>query len=535
MKKTILILSLIFWNVNGVKSQDDFFPFRLEINPINIPKLPGLHSYAFAQHDEKWLIIGGRRDGLHARQANTSFPASFNNSEIFVIDIAERKFWKSSLDPLPVDLKEQLQSTNMNFYQDGSMLIIIGGYAYSASRNRHITFPFITTVNVPSLIEAVIEQEDIQSYFFQIPDERFAVTGGQLGKIGETLILVGGHRFDGRYNPMGGPSYVQVYTNQIKKFKLATSIAPFGIIEYEEITDPVHLRRRDYNLVPQVFPDGEEGYMISSGVFQINADLPFLYPVDIKGSRYFPRTSFNQYLSNYHAPKVALYDQESKQMHALFFGGMSQYYYESGELIEDNRVPFTKSISRITRFENDSLAEYLMPLEMPALQTASAEFLINPELPQHQNKIIRLNELDSESLTLGHILGGISSPSRNPFFNNQTNMTSAASTVYEVKLIKSPITNLPKIDGSNPYLISVFPNPFDDLISVRFHADKNVKVDFFVTNTKGQMIREGTFYSTHSGNNEKTIGLDSQIKSDLLVITFVFENKFFISKTLVSN
>jgi hypothetical protein len=41
-----------------------------------------------------------------------------------------------------------------------------------------------------------------------------------------------------------------------------------SISNYQTVTDAVHLHRRDYNLLPQVFPNGELGYTISSGVFK---------------------------------------------------------------------------------------------------------------------------------------------------------------------------------------------------------------------------------------------------------------------------
>jgi hypothetical protein len=133
--------------------------------------------------------------------------------------------------------------------------------------------------------------------------------------------LVGGHRFDGRYNTFGKPTYVQTYTNQIQKFSLDNSGIQLSYSNYTIITDPVHLIRRDYNLLPQVFSDGTEGFTISSGVFQENVDLPFLYPVNITENDYTPITSFNQYLSNYHSARSCLYDSINKQMHAVFFVG----------------------------------------------------------------------------------------------------------------------------------------------------------------------------------------------------------------------
>jgi hypothetical protein len=531
MKKYIIYLILL-WNFQ-LQAQEDTFDYTIEINPISIPGLPGLHSFAFAQHDNYWLIIGGRTDGLHARQANRSFPADANNTEMYVVDINTRKVWSRSLDNLPVSLQEQLQATNMNFIQDGETLYFIGGYAFAPSVQNHITFPYLTAIHVPKLIEAIIQQETgINNYFVQLEDQRFAVTGGQMGKIGNTFYLIGGHRFDGRYNPMGNPTFTQAYTNQIKKFK-TTLISDSLIIEdYESLTDPVHLRRRDYNLVPQVFGSGELGYMISSGVFQLNADLPFLYPVDIRASGYEPRTEFNQYLSNYHGAKVALYDAENQQNHALFFGGISQYYYENGSLIKDDLVPFTKTISRVTRYANDTLREFLVPIEMPGLLGASSEFIVNKSLPAYSNKVIKLHELKEDSFIVGHIVGGLSSPIKNPFSSNQTTLTSAEPTIYEVVLKKSVITSIPPVDGRNPFDITIYPNPFHNSFTVSVFLEKATKTDLFITNAHGQLIQKENL-STQIGANNLPIVLEQKETTNPLFVTLVFDDKFYVSKKLV--
>ncbi len=414
----------------------DAFDYDLQITPVFIPDLPGLHSYAFAQHDNKWLIIGGRTDGLHARQPFNAFPQAHNNTNIYVIDVYEQNFWTASINSLPAAIKEQLQSTNMNFYQDADTLYFIGGYAYSATEDDHITFTKLTSIYVSGLMNAVINGQSILPFFKQISDDVFAVTGGQLGKIAETYYLVGGHRFDGRYNPFGFPTYTQTYTNQIRKFTINNSGDQLSFDNYEAITDTVHLRRRDYNLLPQIFPDGSHGYTISSGVFQPVTDLPFLYPVDINEDGYTPVPDFNQYLSNYHSAKVCLYDSVHNQMHAMFFGGMSQFYYQNGELIQDDLVPFVRTISRLTRYADGSLQELLLPVEMPALQGASAEFIFNPMLPHYSSKILKLSAITSDTLLIGHIYGGIQSPLLNPFFSNQTSLTWADTTIFAVRLIK---------------------------------------------------------------------------------------------------
>ena len=51
------------------------FPFDVVLEPLTITNLPGMQSYAAAQHNGKWLIIGGRIDGLHQRQPWQAFNA----------------------------------------------------------------------------------------------------------------------------------------------------------------------------------------------------------------------------------------------------------------------------------------------------------------------------------------------------------------------------------------------------------------------------------------------------------------------------
>ena len=116
MNTKLYLICLFLVGYSHIISQN--FNYEIDFEPIVIPNLPGLHSYAHAQYQGKWLIIGGRKDGLHARQPNSSFPANFNNTSIYVFDPQNFQFWTASLNNLPTGIKEQLQSTNMNFYQD---------------------------------------------------------------------------------------------------------------------------------------------------------------------------------------------------------------------------------------------------------------------------------------------------------------------------------------------------------------------------------------------------------------------------------
>lgn len=524
-----LLLLLNYWS-----NAQDAFQYELDISPVSVTGLPGLHSYAFGQSNGKWLIIGGRKDGLHARQPFNAFPAASGNTDIYVIDVNTQSFWQASVNTLPTGIKEQLQSTNMNFYQEEDTLYIIGGYAFSATENDHITFPKLTTVNISGLINAIINNAPITSFFKQIDDNIFAITGGQLGKIGNTFYLVGGHRFDGRYNPMNHPTFTQTYANKIQKFTIDNSGSQLSFSNYQAITDAVHLHRRDYNLLPQIFPDGTEGYTISSGVFQTNADLPYLYPVDITENGYTPVTNFNQYLSNYHSAKACLYDSLNNQMHSLFFGGMSRYYYSNDALVEDNQVPFVKTISRLSRFSDGSLQEYILPIEMPIFTGASAEFIPNNNLPHYDSEIIKLSRINDDTILIGHVFGGINSTALNPFSSNQTNLTSASANIYAIRLIKATATAHREIMINHNYDFTIFPNPAKGKISIQYHLEKVVPGYYYLVSSEGNILLQGELPKSKKGENEFILALPKNLSTQQLMLNIVFDNKFFTTKSFLA-
>lgn len=532
MKKILIIISFLS-AVNCYSAQSDNFNYSISLNPVNIPELPGLHSFAIAKDKEKWLIIGGRKDGLHAKQPFRSFPGKENNTYIYVFDVSLKKFWSKSIMDLPVSLKEQLQSGNMNFYQDGKTLYITGGYAYSESEDDHVTFPYLTSVSVPDLIKAVIKGKPVRQFFKQIKDTVFAVSGGQMGKIGNTFYLIGGHRFDGRYNPMGHPTYDQTYSDGIRKFTINNSESSLTYSDLEIISDQVHLHRRDYNLLPQIFPDGSFGYTVSSGVFQTNINLPYLYPVDINAGGYNAITSFNQYLCNYHTAKAFLYDKKKNQMHTLFFGGISMYYLSDNELKMDRNVPFVKTISRLTRNADGSLHEFALPSEMPSFSGANAEFIADHKLSFYSEGIINLNKIKGDSALIGYIYGGIVSTELSPFTGNNSESTSAGNMIYEVRLIRNSNLQNSEIDGSNPCSAKVMNDRNSDLLIAELVVPYNGISDLWITDRSGKIVFQKTFKNLVKGSQRIELTENNILIDGEYSFNFLFDHKYAVTEKLI--
>ena len=512
-------------------AQTGNFPFEIVLKADSITGFNGLHSFTYGQRNGKVLLIGGRPEGIHARQPFNAFPASLNNQILQVLDLASKQYWSRSMTELSIPLQEQLQSTNMNFYQDGNTLILAGGYAFSASANDHITFPYLTRIDLDGLIGAVMANTTIAPYFEQLQDEIFAVTGGNMGKIGSQYYLIGGHRFDGRYNPMNNPTFIQAYVDGLKKFELSAPGQGLAVQNYQLVTDQVNLHRRDYNLVPHVFPNGEFGYLISSGVFQLNADLPFLYPVEIQGSGHTAVNGFSQYLSNYHSSKFSAFDSASGTMHHLFLGGISQYYYQNNTLVNDPNVPFVKTISRLMQGADGNYQEYVLSNEMPDLLGSSAELVANENAPHYLGEIIDLAAITSDSLLVGHIIGGIKSGSLNPFTQNNTNSTAANAVIYQVWLKRSTTGSIDVQIPVPNFQVSLFPNPAKDLAFLAFELDQKANVECFILDANGSIVHE--VYYEKIKNAKKTLDLkELALKPGTYTIQLIFNDQQVITKHL---
>lgn len=504
MKKRIIHIALILIAIFPLISftQDDAFELMLE--PVTIEGLPGVQSFAFGQNDGKWLVVGGRLDGLHRRQPFASFDLAGHNDRIIVIDPETKQVWSTALTSLSTPIQEQLSSTNMQFYQYGDMLYCIGGYGFSATQNDHTTYDKLTAINVPQVIDAVINEEDIAPFIRQISDEKLQVTGGYFEKISDSFYLLGGQKFIGRYNPMGpnhGPGFIQEYTNSIFIFNIIDNGSELQIEHLNSYTDSENLHRRDYNAVAQIMPDGNPGITMFSGVFQHDVDLPFLNCVNIDSDGYSVNNDFIQHYNHYHCAFLPIYSSKSNEMHTVFFGGIAQFYDDNGTLVQDDNVPFVNTIARVTRDANGNMTEHKMRATMPGLLGASAEFVPNPELNYFDNAVLDLDKIENDTTLAGYILGGINSTAPNIFFSNTGTQSKAESNIYKVFIIKNNATSISEISKIEDINLVVYPNPNNGLVKMNYHLNYNDDVQITISDIKGKIV-------FHRSLNNQKVGLN---------------------------
>jgi hypothetical protein len=252
------------------------------------------------------------------------------------------------------------------------------------------------------------------------------------------------------------------------------------------------LHRRDYNAEAQILPDGEEGISMFSGVFQPTVDLPFLNSVTVDNSGYTVDNTFQQYYNHYHCAVMPLYSEMNNEMHTVFFGGIAQYYDDGGLLVQDNNVPFVKTIARVTRDASGALAEYKLPVEMPALLGAGAEFIPNKQLDHFNNEVIKLDKITADSTLLGYIFGGINSSAENIFFINNGTQSSANSQIFKVYLTQNAPLSIHELnEQSNGTLnLRVYPNPNDGHFILHYFLQDSNQVKISLMDIDGRIIFE---------------------------------------------
>jgi hypothetical protein len=489
MTRTLKYVGLVIGlSLSAISYAQDQFSFHLE--PLVVEGLGGIQSYAWGQDDGRWFITGGRLDGLHRRQPWASFDLAGHNDLFWVVDVEASQHWTLDTSTLPQSIREQLRSTNMEFHQDGEYLYIIGGYGYRTAVNDHGTFPYLTAIHIPGIIQAIIDGTDPSPHIRQWEEEQFAVTGGYLNKIGDRFYLSGGQRFEGRYNPMNGPSFIQEYTEQVRIFSIIDDGTDLSYSFFPAYSDTELLHRRDYNVLPQIMPDNSEGLTAFSGVFQPDVDLPFLNCVDINEEGISEIPGFSQYFNHYHCASLPMYDADSETMHNVFFGGIAQYYPEDGDVVMDNEVPFVNTIARVSRDADGVVTEHVLPVTMPGLLGSGAEFIPLPDLPTYPNEVVDMAGLEGDSILIGHIFGGISSSAPNIFWVNDGTQSEASPTIFAVYLLTEVPSGLDQMNHQStaPIRVQAYPNPNAGVFFLDIDLEAPMDLDIQLFDSRGRRV-----------------------------------------------
>ncbi|MCB9205682.1 MAG: T9SS type A sorting domain-containing protein, partial [Flavobacteriales bacterium] len=276
-------------------------------------------------------------------------------------------------------------------------------------------------------------------------------------------------------------------------FNIEDDGTTLNITNYSETVDAANLHRRDYNMVAQVFPNGEHGFTVFSGVFQPDVDIPWHNTVDVTANGYTVNNNFDQLLNQYHSANLPIYDQTANEMHTLFFGGIGRYHYDTttGNLIDDQNVPFVKTISLVTRHSDGSMDETQLELQMPGFLGSGAEFIPAANVSYLNNEILELNSLPMNQPTLvGYIYGGIESSAENIFFVNDGTQSWASGRLFKVFINRTEATGIEgaTLTANETLHIVAYPNPTIDVLTVGVRSGYRTKATLEVLDSTGRVV-----------------------------------------------
>jgi hypothetical protein len=406
--------------------------FGIELRAYNMGQadVPTLHSFAAGEYDGKWIIIGGRTNGMHGFEniGVLNFPEASANREVWVIDPVTKQTWGRSIAGASGGFSgveiASLSTANNQFQQVGDRLYMTGGYGVSSvgSGFSFETFDRMTAIDLPGLADWVVNGTGVAaSHVRQISNPIFEVTGGAMYEMGGQMQLVFGQNFLGSYTPGGNGAY----TKQVRRFSIYDDGAILSAFNFSATTPVDEYRRRDLNVFPVIRSDGlggtDEGLVALSGVFTETTGA-WTVPVEV-GATGEPTmadpthpATFKQAMNGYHSAKLGVYSASSGDMVEVLFGGitLAEYNEANGTLVLDNDLPNTSQISAVRIDGAGQYSQHYLGAFPEVLDGAdnlvrfgsNAEFFPANGIQTYDNGVIKLDDLQAGDL-LGYIYGGI--------------------------------------------------------------------------------------------------------------------------------
>jgi hypothetical protein len=425
-------------------------PFTIEIEEASFSLPVGLQSYASASYKGKWVLLAGRTNGLHGfANVGNNFPPQFQNTTVFVVNpttgvTKSRSFVGSGLSQEKIDSLSVVASQSC---QNQTKLFIVGGYGINTATGQMETKSTFTRIDLKKLISWVeTGAPDIEDAIEQASHDFIKVTGGALfqNSSHDPFLLILGQNFQGDYTDDSNGDY----TRQIRSFWVRDVNGELHVTpHYKDDINPDY-RRRDLP-VGAILHRNEAAYVAFGGVFTLDDDGVWTVPIVIKphgsSSQADPNKpdTFKQGMNQYDCPKVGLYSTKHQNMYMILPGGLSYGYYDSGNFVTSDMIPFINQVTTIKINRNYVFSQYIMTNEYPEIISqvvnpgnpflfgAEAEFFVAEDIATFRNEVIQLDKLKKPTV-IGYIVGGIMSTLPNT--NTMADSTSSPY-IFAVRLI----------------------------------------------------------------------------------------------------
>jgi hypothetical protein len=233
---------------------------------------------------------------------------------------------------------------------------------------------------------------------------------------------------------------------------------------------------------------------------------------------------------------MPVYSATNNEMHTVFFGGIAQYYDSLGTLVQDNNVPFVKTIARVTRNQNGAMAEFKLPVEMPVYIGAGSEFIKNNNMPSYPNEVLQLDNLPNDTNLVGYVFGGINSTAANIFWVNTGAESTASAILYKVYLVKNNTVGFDQLNkqSTGNLHMQVYPNPNDGNLMLKFNLISKEKVKLSITDSEGRKILEENISQLNIGENILVRKIEALKNGAVYMVTIQTSNEKSTQKIIIN-
>lgn len=439
-----LLIGILTFSITSCKN--NFQPtspksFKVIIEEVtNKHQFPDLQSFVLAQGTDanKWLLLGGRTNGMHGfgkdNYEEKSFPIRNFNDTIWAYNYQEDKRYGFPVNKIDEPGSLLFKATNLQHFQDDNYLYLTGGYGENEAISddnlleKYDTYAYIARIDVNGIISDIIAQasaEKVNSNIIYGFDEYARATGGELYKIDDHFYLAGGHVYKGMFSVKKNNTITptsQNYLNGVHRFKLSEVENKLILSDYSKITDgfaddSTQFRRRDLPVTPSVYFDKngkwEEGIAMYAGVFSspenkvrnIDSNGAWKWPIYIyKDGSYLIDSNFEQFSNIYSAPSFVAVDKNLRSIYTTIIGGIGSA----------NRAAFSNTTMTIRKNMKSDTVQYDTILQAPIpsenFYGAEAFMVLNQEnrLKGAQLDVFDISELKrNDKIEIGVFCGGI--------------------------------------------------------------------------------------------------------------------------------
>jgi hypothetical protein len=348
-------------------------------------------------------------------------------------------------------VKDQWLSSNPLHFQDKETLYLAGGYGEN-STGELVTYPVVSSVSLPALIDGVIHGKDTFSQTISWTESPLVQSaGGALVKLDDGFFyLIGGHVFLGSYrgfeaaDEKNSPKASQAYLGEIRRLRLATpQKGKLEVSQVESFSDS-EFARRDLNVGLTILPDGKSLAAAAYGGVFTKDQLNFTHPIFISPGSVPKVDAFEQKMSAYSCATMRLYDPDSFAMYTTFFGGISRWRWNdrnrqfveavvSGDKTSRtgylDGLPWINEITTLVRNGERSFELVQQDNRLPGYIGTNAAFLAADGLKKIREDadIFDVRQFRGKRVLAGYLFGGIRAfPKEFPYTDEARDYTSGA-------------------------------------------------------------------------------------------------------------